>query len=183
MEVSGLVRSRAGAPLLVRGDPDRTPALARSGCGRCRRGGRDPNFAQRRQRLWVCQQQQAAQGPKGLVQRAAFGVLAVVLRDVHKLGIVSLPIVGVQLLGHAGRDVAEQALLTETAEKSGGRYFRARDAAALDRITDSDAVFGVRDSLIVDYAKHAAGTKAPDGKLMDKTFYTAQYDFKLVPAA
>lgn len=48
---------------------------------------------------------------------------------------------------------------------------------------DSDAVFGVRDSLVVNYTRHAAGTKAPDGKLMDKTFHTAQYDFKLVAAA
>ena len=47
---------------------------------------------------------------------------------------------------------------------------------------DSDAVFGVRNSLIVDFDKHAAG-KAPDGRSMNKTFYTAKYDFKLVPAA
>jgi hydroxyquinol 1,2-dioxygenase len=47
---------------------------------------------------------------------------------------------------------------------------------------DSDAVFGVRDSLIVDYARHAAG-KAPDGRAMDKPYYTAAYDFRLAPAA
>ena len=47
---------------------------------------------------------------------------------------------------------------------------------------DSDAVFGVRDSLIVDYARHAAGT-APDGRVMNKTYYSTQYDFKLVPTA
>ena len=47
---------------------------------------------------------------------------------------------------------------------------------------DSDAVFGVRNSLIVDYAWHPAGT-APDGRAMDKAYYTAAYDFKLMPAA
>lgn len=47
---------------------------------------------------------------------------------------------------------------------------------------DSDVVFGVRDSLIVDYAKHPAGT-APDGRKLDQAFYTTSYDFKLVPAA
>jgi len=47
---------------------------------------------------------------------------------------------------------------------------------------DSDAVFGVRNSLIVDFAKHAPG-KAPDGRQLDKPFYTAQYDFRLVPSA
>jgi len=47
---------------------------------------------------------------------------------------------------------------------------------------DSDAVFGVRNSLIVDFAEHPAG-KAPDGRQVDKTYYTAKYDFKLVPSA
>ena len=47
---------------------------------------------------------------------------------------------------------------------------------------DSDAVFGVRNSLIVDFAAHPAG-KAPDGRVMDKPFHTAHYDFRLVPTA
>lgn len=46
---------------------------------------------------------------------------------------------------------------------------------------DSDAVFGVRDSLIVTYDKHPPGT-APDGRAMDKVFHTAAYDFVLAPA-
>ena len=45
---------------------------------------------------------------------------------------------------------------------------------------DSDAVFGVRDSLIVPYTRHAAG-KAPDGRTMDKPFHSASYDFALAP--
>ena len=47
---------------------------------------------------------------------------------------------------------------------------------------DSDAVFGVRDSLIVDYTAHAPGT-APDGRVMTLPYHSASYDFKLVPAA
>ena len=47
---------------------------------------------------------------------------------------------------------------------------------------DSDAVFGVRNSLVVNFDRHAPG-KAPDGRTVDKTFYTAKYDFKLVPCA
>ena len=47
---------------------------------------------------------------------------------------------------------------------------------------DSDAVFGVRNSLIVDFPAHQPG-KAPDGRAMSKTYYTAKYDFKLVPSA
>lgn len=47
---------------------------------------------------------------------------------------------------------------------------------------DSDAVFGVRNSLIVDFPKHEPG-KAPDGRTMNKPYYSAKYDFKLVPSA
>ena len=47
---------------------------------------------------------------------------------------------------------------------------------------DSDAVFGVRNSLIVPFQTHPAGT-APDGRAMDKPFHSATYDFKLVPQA
>jgi hydroxyquinol 1,2-dioxygenase len=46
---------------------------------------------------------------------------------------------------------------------------------------DSDAVFGVRDSLIVEYERHAPGT-APDGRKMNKPYHVAHYDFRLVPA-
>jgi hydroxyquinol 1,2-dioxygenase len=47
---------------------------------------------------------------------------------------------------------------------------------------ESDAVFGVRNSLVVDFKPQPAG-KAPDGRTMDKPFHTATYDFRLVPAA
>jgi hydroxyquinol 1,2-dioxygenase len=47
---------------------------------------------------------------------------------------------------------------------------------------DSDAVFGVRNSLVVDFPQHAPG-KAPDGRGMSQPYYTAKYDFRLVPSA
>jgi hydroxyquinol 1,2-dioxygenase len=47
---------------------------------------------------------------------------------------------------------------------------------------DSDAVFGVRNSLIVEFPQHPPG-KAPDGRSMSKPYYTAKYDFRLVPSA
>ena len=47
---------------------------------------------------------------------------------------------------------------------------------------DSDAVFGVRDSLIVPYERHEPGA-APDGRMMDIPFHSAQYEFVLAPAA
>ena len=47
---------------------------------------------------------------------------------------------------------------------------------------DSDAVFGVRNSLIVDFKAQPPG-KAPDGRVMDRAYSTAHYDFRLVPQA
>jgi hydroxyquinol 1,2-dioxygenase len=47
---------------------------------------------------------------------------------------------------------------------------------------DSDAVFGVRNSLIVDFDAHPAG-KAPDGRTLDTPFHSAKYDFRLVASA
>jgi hydroxyquinol 1,2-dioxygenase len=46
---------------------------------------------------------------------------------------------------------------------------------------DEDAVFGKRDSLVVDFEKHAAG-KAADGREMKAPYYSASYDFRLAPA-
>ncbi len=43
---------------------------------------------------------------------------------------------------------------------------------------ESDAVFGVRPSLIVDFEPHAAG-QAPDGRVMNQSFWSAHYDFRL----
>lgn len=49
-----------------------------------------------------------------------------------------------------------------------------------DRYLDSDAVFGVRESLIIDYDRHEPGI-APDGRRLAQPYYTARYDFRLVP--
>lgn len=47
-----------------------------------------------------------------------------------------------------------------------------------DKYLDSDAVFGVRSSLIADWVKHEPGT-APDGACLDTPFYTLDFDFVL----
>ena len=44
---------------------------------------------------------------------------------------------------------------------------------------DSDAVFGVRNSLIVDFKAQPPGT-APDGRAMDQPYCLAEFDFRLV---
>ncbi len=45
---------------------------------------------------------------------------------------------------------------------------------------DSDAVFGVRPSLIGDFVHHKAGT-APDGRAMSQPYCTLDYDFVMIP--
>ena len=48
-----------------------------------------------------------------------------------------------------------------------------------DRYLGSDAVFGVKDSLVVDFGEHAPGP-TPDGGKSASPFCTAEYDFRLV---
>ena len=50
-----------------------------------------------------------------------------------------------------------------------------------DQYLDSDAVFGVRSSLVSDWVRNEPGV-APDGTKMDKPFYTLDFDFILAPA-
>jgi hydroxyquinol 1,2-dioxygenase len=47
---------------------------------------------------------------------------------------------------------------------------------------DSDAVFGVRSSLIADWERHEAGSVLQDGTSSSAPFYTLRYDFKLFRA-
>lgn len=54
--------------------------------------------------------------------------------------------------------------------------------AAGDPYLDTDAVFGVKSSLITRFAQHPAGV-APDGRQMESPFSTMRYDFTLAPIA
>lgn len=45
---------------------------------------------------------------------------------------------------------------------------------------DSDAAFGVRESLVADWVRHGPG-RAPDGSTSDGPFYTLDFDFVLQP--
>ncbi len=50
-----------------------------------------------------------------------------------------------------------------------------------DPYLESDAVFGVKNSLVANFARHEPGV-APDGKRMGVPYYTVGYDFGLKPA-
>jgi hydroxyquinol 1,2-dioxygenase len=49
-----------------------------------------------------------------------------------------------------------------------------------DEFLDSDAVFGVKESLIVEFVRHEPGM-APDGTELDVPYYTVRYNFVLTP--
>jgi catechol 1,2-dioxygenase len=53
---------------------------------------------------------------------------------------------------------------------------------SIDPYLKSDAVFGVKESLIVDFEEHAPGDEAAARLGMDTPFVTAEYDFVLKPA-
>ena len=50
-----------------------------------------------------------------------------------------------------------------------------------NKYLESDAVFGVKDSLVREFPKHPPG-KAPDGSLRDSPYSTLDFDFKLAKA-
>jgi hydroxyquinol 1,2-dioxygenase len=49
-----------------------------------------------------------------------------------------------------------------------------------DPHVDEDAVFGKRDSLVVEFGRHLPG-KAPDGRELQVAYHSASYDFRLAP--
>jgi hydroxyquinol 1,2-dioxygenase len=48
-----------------------------------------------------------------------------------------------------------------------------------DEWIDDDAVYGVKEPLIVEFKKMPAGSKAPSGEIMNQPFYLVAYDFVL----
>jgi hydroxyquinol 1,2-dioxygenase len=52
-----------------------------------------------------------------------------------------------------------------------------------DRLLSRDAVFGVKDSLVMDFEQHPAGTPTPDDReLGDHTWSSVRFDIVLAPA-
>ncbi|CAL9408580.1 Hydroxyquinol 1,2-dioxygenase [Streptomyces sp. enrichment culture] len=51
-----------------------------------------------------------------------------------------------------------------------------------DELLDSDAVFGVRESLVKDFERRPAGTPTPDGRVVDGTWTKVRFDIVLAPA-
>ena len=92
----------------------------------------------------------------------------------------SIPVDGPvgQWMGHAKRHPYRPAHLHFMIQAPGYEKLVTHVFRKDDQYLESDAVFGVRSSLISDWVKHPAGT-APDGTRMDQPYYTLDFDFIL----
>jgi hydroxyquinol 1,2-dioxygenase len=88
-----------------------------------------------------------------------------------------------RLLGAAGRSPYRAPHLHFLVSALGRRTLITHIFVAGDPLLDSDAVFGVRDSLIRDFARQAPGTPTPDGReLGEQTWTRVRFDIVLAPA-
>jgi len=86
-----------------------------------------------------------------------------------------------QMLLNMGRHPYRPAHIHTIVSASGYEPVTTHVFAEGDRYLDSDAVFGVKDSLVVDFVRHEPGI-APDGTPMERSYFTVQYDFGLKTA-
>jgi hydroxyquinol 1,2-dioxygenase len=85
-----------------------------------------------------------------------------------------------ELLAAGGRHPMRPAHVHFMISAPGYRTLTTHVFDEADPHLDSDAVFGVRSSLITGFERHEAGT-APDGRRLEEPYYTMTYDFVLAP--
>ena len=86
------------------------------------------------------------------------------------------------LLEAAGRSPMRPAHLHVKVDAPGKRTLVTHVFVSGDDFLTRDAVFGVRDALIVDFVQHAAGVPTPDGRrLGDRAWASARFDIVLPP--
>jgi hydroxyquinol 1,2-dioxygenase len=86
------------------------------------------------------------------------------------------------LLAAAGRGPMRPAHLHFKVEAPGYRTLITHIFVAGDPYLDRDAVFGVKESLITDFAEHPPGT-GPDGRRLDGPWTSVAFDIVLAPLA
>lgn len=86
-----------------------------------------------------------------------------------------------QLLDVANRSPMRPAHVHYMVQAPGYQTLITHVFAEGDEYLDTDAVFGVKESLISAFERHEPGT-APDGRALDEPFYTMSYDIVLAPA-
>ena len=83
-----------------------------------------------------------------------------------------------RMLGAMGRHAYRPAHIHLMVHADGYAPLTTHVFDSRSRYLDSDAVFGVRHSLVAEFEKHPAGT-APDGRRMSKPYYTVHFDLRL----
>lgn len=89
-----------------------------------------------------------------------------------------------RLLAAVGRSPMRAAHLHFRVQAEGFRTLVTHVFVHGDEFLDRDAVFGVRDSLVMDFEPQPAGTPTPDGRdLGDRAWSRVRFDIVLAPAA
>lgn len=89
-----------------------------------------------------------------------------------------------QLLAAVGRSPIRTAHLHFMVKAEGFRTLVTHIFVRGDELLDRDAVFGVRDSLVMDFEPQQAGTPTPDGRdLGNRAWSRVRFDIVLAPAA
>jgi hydroxyquinol 1,2-dioxygenase len=89
-----------------------------------------------------------------------------------------------RLLAAAGRSPMRAAHLHFMVKADGFRTLVTHIFVRGDELLDRDAVFGVRDSLVIDFEHQPAGTPTPDSRdLGDRAWSRVRFDIVLAPAA
>jgi hydroxyquinol 1,2-dioxygenase len=86
-----------------------------------------------------------------------------------------------EMMERAGRSLMRPAHIHFMVSAPGYESVTTHVFEAGGEYLDSDAVFGVKETLIADFVRHEPGT-APDGTGMDVPYYTVCYDFVLTPS-
>jgi len=89
-----------------------------------------------------------------------------------------------QLLAAVGRSPMRAAHLHFMVTAEGFRTLVTHIFVRGDELLDRDSVFGVKDSLVLDFQPQPAGTPTPDGRdLTDRAWSRTRFDIVLAPAA
>ncbi|MGD9958393.1 dioxygenase [Nocardioides sp.] len=86
-----------------------------------------------------------------------------------------------QMLDATGRSPMRAAHLHFLVKQAGYRTLVTHIFVRGDQLLSSDAVFGVKDSLVRDFDRQPAGTPTPDGRVVDGTWSTTTFDIVLAP--
>ena len=87
-----------------------------------------------------------------------------------------------KMLESTGRSPMRPAHLHFMVKATGLRTLVTHIFVRGDAFLDSDAVFGVKDSLIRDFHRQPAGTPTPDGRVVQGTWSRTRFDIVLAPA-